>query len=110
MRSLRLGLLALGAILLSPVVLAGSYTSVSGQLSFIATDWNGIGFYFGINGIPGPCPFGQFSMNASAPGYKDQVAALMLAWSMGQTVTVTEDSTDSCANNRANIVGVTINP
>jgi hypothetical protein len=110
MKSLRLELFALGAILLSPAVLAGSYTSFTGQLSFIATDWNGTGFYFGLSGIPGPCPFGQFSMAASANGYKDQVAAIMLAWSMGQTVTVTEDSTDSCANNRTNIVGVMINP
>lgn len=104
------GLLILCAILLSPAALAGSYTSYSGKLSFIATDWDGAGFYFGITGVPGPCPFGQFSMSASAPGYKDQVAALMLAWSLGQTVTVTEDSTDSCANNRANIVGVQVGP
>ena len=98
------------AILLSTTVFADSYTSFTGKLSFIATDWNGAGFYFGISGVTGPCPFGQFAMAASAPGYKDQVAALMLAWSLGQTVTVTEDSTDSCPNNRANIVGVLINP
>jgi hypothetical protein len=110
MKTLRLGLPVLGVIFLSPAVLAGSYTSLTGKLSFIATDWLGAGFYFGINGVPGPCPFGQFSMNASAPGYKDQVAALMLAWSLGQTVTVTEDSTDSCPNNRANIIGIQLTP
>jgi hypothetical protein len=110
MKSLHLGLMVFFAILLSPAVLAGSYTSFSGKLSFIATDWNGIGFYFGIDGVSGPCPFAQFSMSASAPGYKDQVAAIMLAWSAGQTVTVTQDSTDSCINNRANIVGVQITP
>jgi hypothetical protein len=110
MKSLRLGLMALCAILLSAAVFAGGYTSFSGKLSFIATDWDGIGFYFGITGVPGPCPFGQFSMAANSPDYKDQVAAIMLAWSAGQTVTVVQDSTDSCLNNRANIVGVQIGP
>jgi hypothetical protein len=110
MKSLRNGLLMLCAILLPPAVLAGSYSNFVGKLSVIATDWDGTGFYFGITGVPGPCPSGQFSMAASAPGYKDQVAALMLAWSLGQTVTVFQDSTDSCINNRANIVGVQITP
>lgn len=110
MKTLRLRLLMLCAILPSAIVSAGSYTSFSGKLSFIAADFMGAGYYFGITGVPGPCPFGQFSMAASAPGYSDQVATLMLAWSLGQTVTVSEDSTDSCINNRANIVGIQITP
>jgi hypothetical protein len=110
MKSLRLGLLVLCAVLLSPAVFAGSFTPFSGKLSFIATDWLGAGFIFGITGVPGPCAFGQFSMNASAPGYKDQVAVLLLAWSTGQTVTVVQDSTDSCPNSRANIIAVQIGP
>jgi hypothetical protein len=110
MKTLRLRLLMLCAILPSAIVSAGSYTSFSGKLSFIAADFNGAGYYFGIVGIPGPCPFGQFSMAASAPGYSDQVATLMVAWSLGQTVTVSEDSTDSCINNRANIVGIQVTP
>jgi hypothetical protein len=109
MKTIRLRLLMLCAILPSAIALAGSYTSFTGTLSFIGTDFNGAGCIFGINGVTGPCPFGQFSMAATAPGYKDQVATLMLAWSSGQTVSVTEDSTDSCINNRANIVGVQIN-
>jgi hypothetical protein len=110
MKSSRHGLLVLCALLTSPVVFAGSYTSYSGKLSMIAADFSGAGFYFARTGVPGPCPFGQFSMAASAPGYKDQVATLMLAWSLGQTVTVSEDSTDSCINNRANIVGIQVTP
>lgn len=110
MKTLRLRLLMLCAILPSAIVSAGSYTSFTGTLSFIGTDFNGAGYIFGINGVTGPCPFGQFSMAASAPGYKDQVATLMLAWGLGQAVTVSEDSTDSCINNRANIVGVQLNP
>jgi hypothetical protein len=32
----------------------------------------------------------------------------MLAWSLGENVTVVTDATDSCPNNRANIVSVQI--
>jgi hypothetical protein len=79
-------------------------TSYTGTLSFVATDWNGAGFIFALTGVPGPCASGQFSIGASAPGYKDQVAVLLVLWAQGQQVTVVADGT--CGNaNRANIIG-----
>jgi hypothetical protein len=57
MKRLRLRLLMLCAILPSAIVWAGSYTSYSGKLSFIAADFSGAGYCFGISGVPGACPF-----------------------------------------------------
>jgi hypothetical protein len=87
---------------------AFAYTGYSGTLSFIGTDWNGAGYIFGLGGVAGQCSFGQFSLSANAPGYKDQVATLMLAWTMGESVAIVTDATDSCPNNRANIISVQI--
>lgn len=79
-------------------------TAYTGYLSFIGTDWNGSGYIFALSTTGGPCADGQFSMSATAAGYKDQVATLMLLWSLGQQATVIADGT--CGNGRANIIGV----
>lgn len=101
--------LATLVLFIPPGASAAANTQFTGALNFIGTDFNGAGYIFAINGATSQCASGQFSINSSAPGYKDQVATLMLAWSLGQSVTVTDDNSDSCPNNRANIIGVQIN-
>jgi len=97
------------AFALSAVALPSfAYTNYTGQLAWLGTDWAGNGYRFALTGVTNQCAWGQFSLGAGAAGYKDQVATLMLAWSLGEAVTVTTDATDSCANNRANIISVQI--
>lgn len=90
----------LAAAASQPSFAVAGYT---GYLSFIGTDWDGAGYIFALSNTSGPCG-GQFSMNAGAAGYKDQVATLMLLWSLGQQASVVTDGT--CPNGRANVIGV----
>jgi len=102
----------MGALLLSLV--SGTASAVNtnyiGTLAYIGTDWYGTGYIFQIHGLTLQCGGSEFSINSSAAGYKEQVATLMLAWTMGQSLEVTGDATDSCANGRANIIGVRFYP
>jgi len=94
----------LAGLLFSQSLFALTYPS--GTLNYIGTDFSGTGYIFQIAQSPSLCSSGQFSMTATAPGYKDQVATLMLAYAMGSTVTVVADGT--CSNNRANVISVEI--
>lgn len=106
MKFLRAALVLLVAVN-SQNVFAGNTTYSGSLLAFIGTDWNGAGYIFAFNhGPASQCASGQFSISASAPGYKDQVAALMRAWILCEPIIVTEDSTDSCPNGRANVIAV----
>jgi hypothetical protein len=103
----------MGALLLSlaSATTIASNTNYIGTLSYIGTDWYGTGYIFQIHGVTTPCGGSEFSINSSAAGYKEQVATLMLAWSMGgQSLEVTGDATDSCSNGRANIIGIRFYP
>jgi hypothetical protein len=61
-----------------------------------------------MNGVSNLCGNNQFSLNAGAAGYKDQVATLMVAWTLQQQVSVVTDASNSCPNSRANIISVVI--
>ena len=104
MKFLRVALALLVAVN-SQNVFAGN-TTYGGSLAFIGTDWNGAGYIFSYLNSPSQCASGQFSISASAPGYKDQVAVIMRAWILCEGILVTEDSTDSCPNGRANVISV----
>ena len=100
--------LAIALLLLGSATPVFAYTGYTGPISFLGTDWAGAGYIFALGGTTNPCPDNQFSMNAGAPGYKDQIATLMLAWALGEPVAVVTDPTDSCPNGRANIISVQI--
>lgn len=80
----------------------------TGSLKSLGTDWYGVGYVFSMNAVTSLCSTGEFFLSSSAPGYKEQVATLLVAWGQGQNVTVTTDASNSCPNNRANIVGVLV--
>ena len=87
---------------------AFAYTTYSGTLAWIGTDWSGAGYLLAINGVTNQCGNNQFSLNAGAAGYKDQVATLALAWGLQEPVSVVTDASNSCPNSRANIISVQI--
>jgi hypothetical protein len=60
MKTTRLRLLMLCAVLPSAIVSAGSYTNFSGKHSFIAADFSGAGYYFGKPAFPDPVHLGSF--------------------------------------------------
>ena len=85
---------------------AEAVTAYNGTVNLEQTDWNYSRFIIGLNGTPGPCSGQQFSIDGSNPNYKESVALIMGAFSMGKTVSLSADGT--CPNNRANVIGVTV--
>ena len=76
---------------------AEAYTSYSGTVMKLATDFNSSGgqgnFLVVLNGVNSPCTYQGFFIAGTNPNYKESVALLMQASAMGKTVTVYADGT-----------------